>query len=135
MEEFPKIFKLRVDWSEIDIFGHVNNLQIMKYAQAARVKLLEDVGLMQLFHEVKKGPTLASIKCQFRKPLFYPGQVIVHSRVELIKNTSFELHHLICNEKEEVAAQVNEIIVFYDFIKNTKMLIPTDIREKIGKLG
>src|SRR5512133_1805639 len=103
MENFTASFRLRIDWSEIDIFRHVNNLAIMKYAQAARVRLLEDVGLMQMFHEVKKGPILASIKSQFSKPLFYPGQVTVYSRVELIKNTSFELLHHICNEKEEVA--------------------------------
>jgi acyl-CoA thioester hydrolase len=134
MEGFPASTKLRIDWSEIDIFGHINNLAIMKYAQAARVILLEEIGLMKIFRESKKGPTLASIKCQFIKPLFYPGEVTVWSRVELIKRTSFEFLHYICNEKGETAAQVNEIIVYVDFINKTKLPLPEGIRSKIEVL-
>ena len=134
MEGFSASLILRIDWSETDIFGHINNLAILKYAQAARVKLMEDVGLMQLFHEVKKGPTLASIKCQFIKPLFYPGVITVHSRVELIKRTSFELVHHICNEKGETAARVNEIIVYFDFVNKIKLPLPEKIRCKIEDL-
>ena len=29
--------KLRIDWSEVDSFGHVNNLAILRYAQTARI--------------------------------------------------------------------------------------------------
>jgi acyl-CoA thioester hydrolase len=134
MEGFSASFILRIDWSETDIFGHINNLAILRYAQTARVKLMEDVGLMQLFHEVRKGPTLASIKCQFIKPLFYPGEITVHSRVELIKRTSFELVHNICNEKNETTARVNEIIVYFDFINKTKLPLPDNIRSKIEDL-
>jgi acyl-CoA thioesterase FadM len=28
---------MRIDWIEIDLFGHINKLAIMKYVQAARV--------------------------------------------------------------------------------------------------
>lgn len=135
MECFPASTRLRIDWSETDIFGHINNLEIMKYAQTARVRLLEEFGLMQSFHEVKKGPTLASIKCQFIKPIFYPGEITVYSRVELIKRTSFGFEHFICNEKGETAAQVNEIIVYFDFLNKTKLPLPDDIRSKIEEIG
>ena len=64
--------KLRIDWSELDAFGHVNYLEVMKYAQAARLNYLEKVGLMKLHEDEYKGPMLAFIHCQFRKPLFYP---------------------------------------------------------------
>ena len=82
MKDFKLKLELRVDWSEIDLFGHVNNLAILKYTQAARVNYLEMIGLMQLKAEVEIGPILASTSCQFRKPLFYPGQVIIYSKVE-----------------------------------------------------
>jgi YbgC/YbaW family acyl-CoA thioester hydrolase len=86
MNDFSMKLELRIDWSELDAFGHVNNLEIMKYVQTARVKYLEKVGLMQLQSQENIGPILASIHCQFRKPLFYPGQVIVRSKVEYIKS-------------------------------------------------
>jgi acyl-CoA thioester hydrolase len=127
--------ELRIDWSEIDLFGHVNNLTILKYIQAARVNYLEMIGLMQLQSEIKIGPILASTTCQFRKPLFYPGQVKIYSKVDRIKNTSFLLQHEIINDKEEIIAEAQDIIVLYDFEKNTKLTIPTGIKEKIIKLG
>lgn len=126
--------ELRIDWSEIDLFGHVNNLAILKYVQAVRVNYLELVDLMQLQTEKKIGPILASTNCQFRKPLFYPGKVTAHSKVDSIKNTSFRITHLIYNEKHELAAEAHDIIVFYDFNKNTKLAIPEAIRRKIEAL-
>ncbi len=48
MDDFKVKFEIRIDWSEIDLFGHINNLAIMKYVQAARVNYLELVGLMQM---------------------------------------------------------------------------------------
>ncbi len=48
MDDFKVKFEIRIDWSEIDLFGHINNLAIMKYVQSARVNYLELIGLMQM---------------------------------------------------------------------------------------
>jgi hypothetical protein len=53
MNESKVKLELRIDWSEIDLFGHVNNLAILKYIQAARVNYLEKIGLMQLRSSIK----------------------------------------------------------------------------------
>lgn len=134
MNDFSMKLELRIDWSELDAFGHVNNLDIMKYVQTARVNYLEKIGLMQLQMEENTGPILASIQCQFKKPLFYPGQIIILSRVEYIKNTSFKIHHEIYNDKNELAAEAQDIIVFYNFTKNHKLVIPTAMRAKIESI-
>ena len=123
--------EIRIDWSEIDLFGHVNNLAILKYIQAARVNYLEIIGLMQLQSTIKIGPILASTTCQFRKPLFYPGVVMIYTKVVAIKNTSFHFRHEIVNDKDDVIAEAQDIIVLYDFNKNTKILIPGEIKSKI----
>lgn len=133
MNKFTSELKLRIDWSEIDLFGHVNNLAILKYVQAARVNLLEGLGLMQLQAEDKKGPILASVDCQFFKPLFYPGEVRVSSKINSVKNTSFKISHTIYNAECEIAAQASDIKVFYDFANNTKLQIQDDLREKMEK--
>ncbi len=121
-----------IDWSELDAFGHVNNLQIMKYAQTARVHYLESLGLMQQFLEEKKGPILAAINTQFRKPLFYGGRALVETKVTNIGNTSIKLQHRILNDKGEIVAEVEDVIVYYDFVKNSKLSVSAEIRAKIG---
>ncbi len=134
MDSFPLSLELRIDWSEIDYFGHVNNLAIIKYAQAARLNYLEAIGLMKMHSETQKGPILASINCQFLKPMFYPGGVTVRSKIETIKNTSFTIRHIIYNDKNEPASEIQDIIVFYDFTACAKLPIPDEIRRNIKSL-
>lgn len=132
MNESKFKLKLRIDWSEIDGLGHINNLAIMKYIQAGRVNYLESIGLLPVKPENRTGPIIASITCQFRKPLFYPGNVTVYSRVDLIKNTSFRIQHEVINDDAEIVAEAHDIIVFYDFDKNTKLALPEDLKKKIS---
>ncbi|HEX3046058.1 MAG TPA: acyl-CoA thioesterase, partial [Bacillota bacterium] len=134
MKAHSMSLELRIDWSEIDLFGHVNNVAIFKYIQAARVNYLESIGLMQLQAETKNGPILASTNCQFRKPLFYPGQVKIYSKVDTIKNTSFRIQHEIYNDDNQLSAEAQDIIVFFDFNNETKLIIPNEIRQKIETL-
>ena len=135
MENPSLKLELRIDWSEIDLFGHVNNLSILQYVQSARVNYLEEIGLMPSNSEIKIGPILASTTCQFRKILFYPGNVTVYSKVDLIKNTSFRILHEIRNDQNEIAAEAHDIIVLYNFDKNSKLLISDQIKKKIEDLG
>ncbi len=129
--KFTTKLALRIDWSEMDLFGHVNNVAFMKYIQAARVNYWEKAGIIQMYAETKKGPMLASTGCTFLKPLHYPGNIIIQTTLEFIKTTSFGLHHQILNEKNEICAEAHDVVVFFDFNLNTKMEIPAVIRAAI----
>jgi acyl-CoA thioester hydrolase len=135
MEPFSLKLELRIDWSEIDLFGHVNNLSIQKYSQSAKINYLEAIGLMPSQSAIKVGPTLVSSNCQFRKMLFYPGNVTIWSKVDLIKTTSFRIIHKIMNDQNEIVAEAQDIIVLFDFEKNTKRAIPEEIKRRIIELG
>ena len=126
--------ELRIDWIDIDLLGHVNNLAILRYVQIARVLHLETIGLMPIQSANGTGPILASVNCQFRKPLFYPGNVTVLSRVEEVKNTSFRIRHEIRNDSDEIAAEAQDIIVLIDFGTNTKLTLPDDLRKRLEGL-
>jgi acyl-CoA thioester hydrolase len=131
---FPIKLKLRIDWGDVDSFGHVNNVSIFRYIQAARVKYIDKIGLSKIYKDFKIGPILASCKCEFTSPLFYPGNIIVRSRVEYIKNTSFCIHHQVIDSKLKVSAEAQDIIVVYDFNRNMKVQLPKEIRNQIEKL-
>jgi acyl-CoA thioester hydrolase len=131
---FPVKLELRIDWSELDYFGHVNNVSFFKYIQASRVNYWDQIGLTQSHLETKIGPMLASCKCDFKLPLFFPGQVQIFSRVDYIKNTSFSICHKILNHKGEIAAKAVDIMVMYDFNKNEKVPFPQALKDKIEAL-
>lgn len=134
MEHYAVKLYLRIDWSELDLFGHVNNVAYMKYVQASRVNYWEKIGLTKMYEETKRGPMLASTSCRFRKPLFYPGNITVEARVSFIKNTSFGIQHRIINEQNETVAEAEDVIVMFDFNANEKVLFPDELRKRVEEL-
>lgn len=122
---------LRIDWSEIDSFGHVNNVMFMKYVQAARLNFVAEIGLMQLHRTENIGFMVAETNCQFKKELHFPGYVTINTKPLFAKNTSFSLEHTLSNEDGEIVAIAKDVLVVYDFNKNEKCLIPEVIREKL----
>lgn len=131
---FPVKLHLRLDWSEMDTFGHINNVMFFKYIQASRVNYWEHIGLMNRYFKDKIGPILVSTGCQFTKPLFYPGNITIEVRAEFMKTTSIGLHHRILNHKNELSAEAHDVIVIYNFTTNQKVPIPDELREAMKKL-
>jgi len=133
IQHFPVKLHLRLDWSELDLFGHINNVMFFKYIQASRINYWEHVGFMNRYFKDKIGPILVSTGCQFSKPLFYPDTITVEVRLEFIKTTSIGLHHRILNGKNELSAEAHDVIVLYDFAKNEKVPISAELREAMDK--
>lgn len=126
--------KIRLDWSEMDMFQHINNVSYFKFAQANRINILETVGLQKSFTETGVGPTLAHTECDFKKELSYPGNVIIRSSIKEIRNTSFVIQHQFYNDNDELCANATDVIVVYDYDNGIKESIPSEIREQLEKL-
>lgn len=126
--------ELRIDWSELDYFGHVNNVAFFKYIQAARVNYWEAIGLSAYHVEKNIGPMLVSCQCDFKKPLFFPGQVYIESRIHFIKTTSFSIEHTLFNADNEVVAEAKDIIVLFDYNHQVKFAIPDSLKLAIADL-
>lgn len=131
---FPLTLELRIDWGDMDLFGHVNNVAIFKYIQASRVNYWQKIGLSSLYEKSNQGPILASCSCNFKLPLFFPGQVVVEASVVYIKNSSFSIAHRILNGKGELAAEATDVIVMYDFNLNQKMTFPATFHKIIEEI-
>jgi acyl-CoA thioester hydrolase len=123
---------LRIDWSELDVFGHVNNVMFMKYVQAARLHYVEHIGLMALHRAENIGFMVAETRCQFKKLLHFPGNVNLLTKQISIGNTSFVLEHHITNDDKETVAIATDVLVVYDFEKQEKCLIPTAIKRRMS---
>lgn len=131
---FPVTLTLRIDWSEMDEFRHVNNVMFMKYIQSARVNYWQEVGIYDLFQTAKKGPMVLSLNCRFIKPLYYPGQVTIKTSTTSIHKTSFHLTHLLYNELDECVAEAMDVLVMYDFEAGHKIHLPPAIRKRIEEI-
>lgn len=130
----PARVVLRIDWSDQDSFGHVNNLAIQRYVQSARVHHLERIGMLPLDRARNLGPVLASTHCQFRRQLHYPGSVAVDSWTDHIGETSFHMRHIVYNDAGERVAEAHDILVMLDFTRNLKHRLPDPFRERLAAL-
>lgn len=122
---------LRIDWSELDVFGHVNNVTFNKYAQSARLNYVDAIGLMELHKTQNIGFMVAETNCQFKKELLFPGNIHIQTKIDFVKNTSFALEHIMTNDRGELIAIAKDVLVVFNFNKKEKCLIPAGIKEEM----
>ena len=103
MSNRAQTFSARIDWSDLDLLGHVNNIAFSRFFQAARVEYCGHIG-MNVYLGMKTGPILAASRVQFTAQLFYPGEVRVFTRVKKAGRTSVVLEHALLDAHGTLAA-------------------------------
>ncbi len=124
--------EILIDWNDLDAFGHVNNLAVLRYVQTSRIHVCEEAGLMNGSGRPDRGPILAATGCRYCLPLYYPGTVRVESVVTEVKHTSFLMEHTVFDADGRIAAQANDVLVYFDYTGNTKMQIPDGLRARLS---
>ena len=76
-ETYKLELQLRIDWSDLDMYKHVNNISFMRYMQSGRVNFWEASGIYEMYENSNMGTMLVSTHCDFKKSLYYPGKAIV----------------------------------------------------------
>ncbi|NJW52996.1 acyl-CoA thioesterase [Salinimicrobium oceani] len=129
LSEYKLSLDLRIDFSDLDMYRHVNNLTFIRFLQSGRVNFWEATGLAKMFSESNKGAILVSTHCDFKKSLFYPGTATVKTKLAYIRNSSFALDQLILNDKGEICAEGRDIAVFFDFTHDKSLPLPLELKE------
>ncbi len=114
---------LRVDWADLDLFGHVNNVAFFRYVQAGRLNYCEEIGLTALNDPTKHSFMVASSQCRFKKPLLYPGTITIYTKVDWVKNSSFQLSYKLLDQNSDVVAEAEDVLVLFDHHKKQKISI------------
>ena len=126
-----QIFQTRIDWSDLDLLGHVNNIAFSRFFQAARVEYCGCVGL-NVYQGMTTGPILAASRVQFTAQLFFPGNVRVLTRCRKAGGTSIVLEHALFDDAGTLCAFAEDVVVRFDFVAKTKIPLGDAIREKIA---
>jgi acyl-CoA thioester hydrolase len=125
-----QFFKSRIDWSDLDLLGHVNNIAFSRFFQAARVEYCAHIGL-EVYQGMATGPILAASRVQFTAQLFFPGNVRILTRIKKTGGSSIVLEHALHDDKGTLCAFAEDVVVRFDFAAKTKIPLD-DIREKIA---
>ncbi len=123
--------ELRIDWAELDLFGHVNNVAFFRYIQAARLEFCERAGLGTLNEPGTLSFMVAASQCNFMRPLFYPGTVRVRVSCAWTKNTSFQLSYELFDKTDNKVAEAADVLVLYDYQQQAKAIIQPGLKKKL----
>jgi acyl-CoA thioester hydrolase len=132
---FPVVVTIPLLWGDQDAFGHINNVVYFRWCETARVEYMVRVGLWVPLPPRGLGPILASIKCDYKRPLNYPDTVEVGARIIRIGTSSMQMEHcIVSQELGVVAATADSTVVLLDYGSNKPVAVPTEMRRVIGEL-
>jgi len=124
-----------IAWGEMDAYQHVNNAVYFRYFETARMAYFDQTGVSSLKESSGIGPILASTQCRYKAPLAYPDTVSIAAGVSLISEDRFTMKYFVKSHNSGRVVAVGEgEIVFYDYQKQCKHVIPDVIRERIIEL-
>jgi len=117
-----------VRWGDLDTYSHVNNSRFFEYMTESRAQVLS--------HLIKPSGdlqfVLAFTQCSFKKPILYPGNVLIKHFISQIGYTSFTVvHHIMSEDGSVLYAEADGKLVCFDPIKEKPVELPVHLREKL----
>ncbi|MEX2533219.1 MAG: acyl-CoA thioesterase [Nitriliruptoraceae bacterium] len=106
---FGFIYPSTVQFGDLDVLGHVNNLTYLRIAQTSRVDYLQ-----QICDAPYNGLTyvLARVTVDFRAQGFYKDELVCGTRVSRLGTKSFDVFQQIMRIADgQVMADVNSVMV------------------------
>jgi len=130
--DFDEI-SFRVRYAETDQMGVVYHGNYAQYLEMGRVEWLRNKGVSYSSME-KNGIVLPVISLQtfFKKSALYDDLITVRTILKGKPSVRIEFDFEIYNEKKEVLAEANVVLVFMDKEKMKPMRCPKYILDKIG---
>jgi acyl-CoA thioester hydrolase len=102
-------------WSDMDAYGHVNNVQFLTYVEEARVEMFQAVPLSGLDPSVA-GILVAASEIKYLRPLLHRhAPVPIDVWVTRIGAASFTLAYEVRDDDGPLYAKASSLMVPYDF--------------------
>src|SRR6267143_2307778 len=122
---------LPVQFRDIDVMGHVNNATYLQYMETARVELARR--LRQVREGFRAGFIVASVRCEFKKPIRDERRITVSVWVSRIGDGSWDLDYSIRGPRRVEYAVGRTTQVAYDYKTRSAVQISRELKRKLAK--
>ena len=130
---YPCVVTTLVAWGDMDANRHVNNVVYLRYMEHARLHYFGMIGWLD--HGTGIGPILAYTDCRFRRPLAYPDDVSIATKISEVGEDRFTMQTIIVSHKlKAIAAEGQQRLVSYDYLHHHKAPLPEAIRQRIAEI-
>jgi acyl-CoA thioester hydrolase len=132
-------YECHVRFSDVDVYGHVNNVKYFEYYQEARIRFMTALG--RDADEPEFGLVVARLDVDYRRPiLFRPEPYVVQSWVTRVGTRSFGLASEIRDpagaEGGAVLSRAQSVLVGFDLAgQQSRVLSERELARLHGALG
>lgn len=132
-EGFNFSTEVRVRLPETDAMGIVFHGNFFLYMEVGRMDYLRNLGLAEDNRPIKSfSNVVRSASCEFESPARFDDQLVVHVRIDEIKNSSFRFQFSIVHKRENrVAARGSSVHVAIDEDTWKPIRVPENFRQII----
>jgi len=121
-------------WGDCDMFGHVNNVQFVRYYESGRLDYFHRLLELNTGPEVVNSLIIADIHVTFLRQINHPCALEVGSRISRLGNSSFDFEAAIFAQGEdEPYSTATAACVWFNFRDNRSQPIPPAEREIIQR--
>ena len=131
---YPHFQTIPTRWMDIDVYGHVNNVQYYSYFDTVVNQWLIERGLLDYLHSEVIGLVIET-SCSYFKSIAFPDAVQAGLRVAHLGNSSVRYEvGLFCNDDDTVAAAGHFVHVYVDRASNRPVRVPDTMRAAFAAL-
>jgi len=121
-------------WMDNDVYGHVNNVTFLSYADTAVNRYLIDVGKLN-FHSDPVIGIMVETMCRFHKSIAYPDLIECGLRIGRLGSSSVRYEVGMFVAPDDVArAEAHCVHVFVERATNKPVPIPDKIRTALARI-
>jgi len=137
MRGFPVVIEVPVQWGDMDALRHVNNARYFTWFETARIAYIQKIGAASgVGVGAEIGPILASVTCDYLRPITFPATALVGARVSEVGNSSLRMDYAVerADAPDDLAARGTSVIVLVRYATLEKVRVPDEARAAISAL-
>ncbi|PRY51326.1 acyl-CoA thioester hydrolase [Geodermatophilus tzadiensis] len=114
-------------WSDMDAYGHVNNVVHLQYFEMARVALFFERASLEERTGLRRGTVVAAHDIQYKRPVVYSARPLdVQVWVSGVRAAAFTCHYEVFDH-DQLAVTGSTLLVPFDFsIDRPRRLTPDE---------
>lgn len=127
-----KKMPIQIRFTDIDVFGHVNNARYPELFDTARYLFVKE--MLPGFDPDGKSMVLVHIETDFRKQIVLSDKVYVETSVKKMGDRSLGMTQRIVNERDgSVHADSYSVLSTYDAVTRQSFPMPARWRERLSE--
>ncbi len=121
-----------VQWGDMDMLGHVNNVIFFRYVESGRIAYFDQMLGNNPDIWGGEGPILADIQCRFIKQLRYPAQLEIGTRTVKFGSRSLMLECAIFSKDGDTPVATSRgAVVWFNYSEQRAATVPESLRATV----